>query len=110
MKTIRIEDACRVTIKGAAPETPSILEVQDIGAGEFVEVEATYVITETDIAKGHFENTVKVKFIDGKPFENKDTVATVDPVKSYKLEKKASESRHESGKFKAGETTTTSSQ
>lgn len=104
VKTIRIEELAGVTIKGAAPETPSILEVQDIGAGEFVEVEATYVITETDIAKGHFENTVKVKFIDGKPFENKDTVATVDPVKSYKLEKKASESRHESGKFKAGET------
>lgn len=104
VKTIRIEELAGVTIKGAAPETPSILEVQDIGAGEFVEVEATYVITETDIAKGHFENTVKVKFIDGKPFENKDTVVTVDPVKSYKLEKKASESRHESGKFKAGET------
>lgn len=62
VKTIRIEELAGVTIKGAAPETPSILEVQDIGAGEFVEVEATYVITETDIAKGHFENTVKVKF------------------------------------------------
>ncbi len=104
VKTIHIEELVGVTIKGAAPETPNILEVQDIGAGEFVEVEATYVIAETDIAKGHFENTVKVKFIDGKPFENKDTVVTVDPVKSYKLEKKASESSHESGKFKAGET------
>ena len=104
VKTIRIEELAGVTIKGAAPETPNILEIQDIGAGEFVEVEATYVIAETDIAKGHFENTVKVKFIDGKPFENKDTVVTVDPVKSYKLEKKASESSHESGKFKAGET------
>ena len=104
VKTIRIEELAGVTIKGAAPETPNILEVQDIGAGEFVEVEATYVIAETDIAKGHFENTVKVKFLDGKPFENKDTVVTVAPVNSYKLEKKASESRHESGKFKAGET------
>lgn len=103
-KTIRIEELAGVTIKGAAPETPNILEVPDVGAGEFVEVEATYVVTEADIAKGYFENTVKVEFIGDKPFENKDTVVTVDPVKSYTLEKKASESNHESGKFKVGET------
>ena len=91
-------------IEGAPQETPNVLTVEKVPAGETVTATATYKITEADIANGSFVNTVKVEFEGGKPFENTDTVTTVDPVRSYTLTKKSSESTHENGMFKAGET------
>ena len=103
-KTVRIIELPGVVIKGAPQETPNVLTVEKVPAGETVIATATYKITEADIANGSFVNTVKVEFEGGKPFENTDTVTTVDPVRSYTLTKKSSESTHENGMFKAGET------
>ena len=103
-KTVRIIELPGVVIEGAPQETPNVLTVEKVPAGETVTATATYKITEADIANGSFVNTVKVKFEGGKPFENTDTVTTVDPVRSYTLTKKSSESTHENGMFKAGET------
>ena len=103
-KTVRIIEIPGVVIEGAPQETPNVLTVEKVPAGETVTATATYKITETDIANGSFVNTVKVEFEGGKSFENTDTVITVDPVRSYTLTKKSSESTHENGMFKAGET------
>ena len=103
-KTVRIIELPGVVIEGAPQETPNVLTVEKVPAGETVTATATYKITEADIANGSFVNTVKVEFEGGKPFENTDTVITVDPVRSYTLTKKSSESIHENGMFKAGET------
>ena len=103
-KTVRIIELSGVVIEGAPQETPNVLTVEKVPAGETVTATATYKITEADIANGSFVNTVKVEFEGGKPFENTDTVTTVDPVRSYTLTKKSSESTHENGMFKAGET------
>ena len=103
-KTVRIIELPGVVIKGAPQETPNVLTVEKVPAGETVTATATYKITEADIANGSFVNTVKVEFEGGKPFENTDTVITVDPVRSYTLTKKSSASIHENGMFKAGET------
>ena len=103
-KTVRIIEIPGVVIEGAPQETPNVLTVEKVPAGETVTATATYKITEADIANGSFVNTVKVEFEGGKPFENTDTVTTVDPVRSYTLTKKSSESTHENGMFKAGET------
>ena len=103
-KTVRIIEIPGVVIEGAPQETPNVLTVEKVPAGETVTATATYKITETDIANGSFVNTVKVEFEGGKLFENTDTVITVDPVRSYTLTKKSSESNHENGMFKAGET------
>lgn len=103
-KTVRIIELPGVVIEGAPQETPNVLTVEKVPAGETVTATATYKITEADIANGSFVNTVKVEFEGGKPFENTDTVTTVDPVRSYTLTKKSSESIHENGMFKAGET------
>ena len=103
-KTVRIIELPGVVIEGAPQETPNVLTVEKVPAGETVIATATYKITEADIANGSFVNTVKVEFEGGKPFENTDTVTTVDPVRSYTLTKKSSESTHENGMFKAGET------
>ena len=103
-KTVRIIELPGVVIEGAPQETPNVLTVEKVPAGETVTATATYKITEADIANGSFVNTVKVEFEGGKPFENTDTVITVDPVRSYTLTKKSSESTHENGMFKAGET------
>lgn len=103
-KTVRIIEILGVVIEGAPQETPNVLTVEKVPAGETVTATATYKITETDIANGSFVNTVKVEFEGGKSFENTDTVITVDPVRSYTLTKKSSESTHENGMFKAGET------
>ena len=103
-KTVRIIELPGVVIEGAPQETPNVLTVEKVPAGENVTATATYKITEADIANGSFVNTVKVEFEGGKPFENTDTVTTVDPVRSYTLTKKSSESTHENGMFKAGET------
>ena len=103
-KTVRIIELPGVVIEGAPQETPNVLTVEKVPAGETVTATATYKITEADIANGSFVNTVKVEFEGGKPFENTDTVTTVDPVRSYTLTKKFSESTHENGMFKAGET------
>ena len=103
-KTVRIIEIPGVVIEGALQETPNVLTVEKVPAGETVTATATYKITETDIANGSFVNTVKVEFEGGKSFENTDTVITVDPVRSYTLTKKSSESTHENGMFKAGET------
>ena len=103
-KTVRIIEIPGVVIEGAPQETPNVLTVEKVPAGETVTATATYKITEADIANGSFVNTVKVEFEGGKPFENTDTVTTVDPVRSYTLTKKSSESIHENGMFKAGET------
>ena len=103
-KTVRIIELPGVVIEGAPQETPNVLTVEKVPAGETVTATATYKITETDIANGSFVNTVKVEFEGGKSFENTDTVITVDPVRSYTLTKKSSESTHENGMFKAGET------
>lgn len=103
-KTVRIIEIPGVVIEGAPQETPNVLTVEKVPAGETVTATATYKITETDIANGSFVNTVKVEFEGGKPFENTDTVITVEPVRSYTLTKKSSESNHENGMFKAGET------
>ena len=103
-KTVRIIELPGVVIEGAPQETPNVLTVEKVPAGETVTATATYKITEADIANGSFVNTVKVEFEGGKPFENTDTVTTVDPVRSYTLTKKSSESTHENGMFKAGET------
>ena len=103
-KTVRIIEIPGVVIEGAPQETPNVLTVEKVPAGETVTATATYKITETDIANGSFVNTVKVEFEGGKSFENTDTVITVDPVRSYTLTKKSSESNHENGMFKAGET------
>ena len=103
-KTVRIIEIPGVVIEGAPQETPNVLTVEKVPAGETVTATATYKITETDIANGSFVNTVKVEFEGGKLFENTDTVITVDPVRSYTLTKKSSESTHENGMFKAGET------
>ena len=102
-KTVRIIELPGVVIEGAPQETPNVLTVEKVPAGETVTATATYKITEADIANGSFVNTVKVEFEGGKPFENTDTVTTVDPVRSYTLTKKSSESIHENGMFKAGE-------
>ena len=103
-KTVRIIEIPGVVIEGAPQETSNVLTVEKVPAGETVTATATYKITETDIANGSFVNTVKVEFEGGKSFENTDTVITVDPVRSYTLTKKSSESNHENGMFKAGET------
>ena len=103
-KNVRIIELPGVVIEGAPQETPNVLTVEKVPAGETVTATATYKITEADIANGSFVNTVKVEFEGGKPFENTDTVTTVDPVRSYTLTKKSSESIHENGMFKAGET------
>ena len=103
-KTVRIIEIPGVVIEGAPQETPNVLTVEKVPAGETITATATYKITETDIANGSFVNTVKVEFEGGKPFENTDTVITVEPVRSYTLTKKSSESNHENGMFKAGET------
>ena len=103
-KTVRIIEIPGVVIEGAPQETPNVLTVEKVPAGETVTATATYKITEADIANGSFVNTVKVEFEGGKSFENTDTVITVDPVRSYTLTKKSSESTHENGMFKAGET------
>ena len=103
-KTVRIIEIPGVVIEGAPQETPNVLTVEKVPAGETVTATATYKITETDIANGSFVNTVKVEFEGGKSFENTNTVITVDPVRSYTLTKKSSESTHENGMFKAGET------
>ena len=103
-KTVRIIELPGVVIEGAPQETPNVLTVEKVPAGETVTATETYKITEADIANGSFVNTVKVEFEGGKPFENTDTVTTVDPVRSYTLTKKSSESTHENGMFKAGET------
>ena len=103
-KTVRIIEIPGVVIEGAPQETPNVLTVEKVPAGETVTATATYKITETDIANGSFVNTVKVEFEGGKPFENTDTVITIEPVRSYTLTKKSSESNHENGMFKAGET------
>lgn len=103
-KTVRIIELPGVVIEGAPQETPNVLTVEKVPVGETVTATATYKITEADIANGSFVNTVKVEFEGGKPFENTDTVTTVDPVRSYTLTKKSSESTHENGMFKAGET------
>ena len=103
-KTVRIIELPGVVIEGAPQETPNVLTVEKVPAGETVTATATYKITEADIANGSFVNTVKVEFEGGKPFENTDTVTTVNPVRSYTLTKKSSESTHENGMFKAGET------
>ena len=103
-KNVRIIELPGVVIEGAPQETPNVLTVEKVPAGETVTATATYKITEADIANGSFVNTVKVEFEGGKPFENTDTVTTVDPVRSYTLTKKSSESTHENGMFKAGET------
>ena len=103
-KTVRIIELPGVVIEGAPQETPNVLTVEKVPAGETVTATVTYKITEADIANGSFVNTVKVEFEGGKPFENTDTVTTVDPVRSYTLTKKSSESTHENGMFKAGET------
>ena len=103
-KTVRIIELPGVVIEGAPQETPNVLTVEKVPAGETVTATATYKITEADIANGSFVNTVKVEFEGGKPFENTDTVTTVDPVRSYTLTKKSSASIHENGMFKAGET------
>ena len=103
-KTVRIIELPGVVIEGAPQETPNVLTVEKVPAGETVTATATYKITEADIANRSFVNTVKVEFEGGKPFENTDTVTTVDPVRSYTLTKKSSESIHENGMFKAGET------
>ena len=103
-KTVRIIELPGVVIEGAPQETPNVLTVEKVPAGETVTATATYKITETDIANGSFVNTVKVEFEGGKSFENTDTVITVEPVRSYTLTKKSSESNHENGMFKAGET------
>lgn len=103
-KTVRIIELPGVVIEGAPQETPNVLTVEKVPAGETVTATATYKITEADIANGSFVNMVKVEFEGGKPFENTDTVTTVDPVRSYTLTKKSSESTHENGMFKAGET------
>ena len=103
-KTVRIIELPGVVIEGAPQETPNVLTVEKVPAGETVTATATYKITEADIANGSFVNTVKVEFEGGKPVENTDTVTTVDPVRSYTLTKKSSESTHENGMFKAGET------
>ena len=103
-KTVRIIELPGVVIEGAPQETPNVLTVEKVPAGETVTATATYKITEADIANGSFVNTVKVEFEGGKPFENTDTVITVDPVRSYTLTKKSSASIHENGMFKAGET------
>ena len=103
-KTVRIIELPGVVIEGAPQETPNVLTVEKVPAGETVTATATYKITEADIANGSFVNTVKVEFEGGKPIENTDTVTTVDPVRSYTLTKKSSESTHENGMFKAGET------
>ena len=102
-KTVRIIELPGVVIEGAPQETPNVLTVEKVPAGETVTATAIYKITEADIANGSFVNTVKVEFEGGKPFENTDTVITVEPVKSYTLTKKSSESTHENGMFKAGE-------
>ena len=91
-KTVRIIELPGVVIEGAPQETPNVLTVEKVPAGETVTATATYKITEADIANGSFVNTVKVEFEGGKPFENTDTVTTVDPVRSYTLTKKSSES------------------
>ena len=103
-KTVRIIELPGVVIEGAPQETPNVLTVEKVPAGETVTATATYKITEADIANGSFVNTVKVEFEGGKPFENTDTVTTFDPVRSYTLTKKSSASIHENGMFKAGET------
>ena len=103
-KNVRIIELPGVVIEGAPQETPNVLTVEKVPAGETVTATATYKITEADIANGSFVNTVKVEFEGGKSFENTDTVITVDPVRSYTLTKKSSESTHENGMFKAGET------
>ena len=103
-KTVRIIEIPGVVIEGAPQETPNVLTVEKVPAGETVTATATYKITETDIANGSFVNTVKVEFEGGKPFENTDTVITIEPVRSYTLTKKSSEGNHENGMFKAGET------
>ena len=93
-KTVRIIELPGVVIEGAPQETPNVLTVEKVPAGETVTATATYKITEADIANGSFVNTVKVEFEGGKPFENTDTVTTVDPVRSYTLTKKSSECSH----------------
>lgn len=103
-KTVRILELPGVVIEGAPQETPNVLTVEKVPAGETVTATATYKITEADIANGSFVKYGKVEFEGGKPFENTDTVTTVDPVRSYTLTKKSSESTHENGMFKAGET------
>ena len=104
VKNITITELPGVILEGALAETPNILVKNAVAAGETITVTAIYKITETDIANGSFVNTVKVEFEGGKSFENTDTVITVDPVRSYTLTKKSSESTHENGMFKAGET------
>ena len=104
VKNITIMELPGVILEGALAETPNILVKNAVAAGETITVTATYKITEADIANGSFVNTVKVEFEGGKPFENTDTVTTVDPVRSYALTKKSSASIHENGMFKAGET------
>ena len=102
-KNITITELPGVVINSES-ETPNVLTLKDVPKGETIKVTATYVITEADITKGSFTNTVKVEFEGGKPFEDTDTVITVDPVRSYTLTKTASQSTHENGMFKAGET------
>ena len=103
-KTITITELDGVTIEGADANTPNILVKSNVAPGESVTAVATYTITEADIVNGFFRNTVKATFDGGKTFENEKTVTTEESERSYTLSKTASESTHESGMFKVGET------
>ena len=103
-KTITITELDGVTIEGADANTPNILVKSNVAPGETVTAVATYMITEADIVNGFFKNTVKATFDGGKTFENEKTVTTEESKRSYTLSKTASESTHESGMFKVGET------
>ena len=103
-KDVTITELAGVIIEGADAGAPNVLVKTNVAPGETVTAAASYTITEEDIANGFFRNIVKAAFDGGKTFENEKTVDTEEADRSYSLNKTASESTHESGMFKAGET------
>ena len=94
-KTIILKEIANVTLAQG--------KFENVAPGKSVKTTATYKITEADILKGSFTNTVTAT-VGTKSWQAQATVKTVEPDPSLKLEKETtSKAASEDGKYALGE-------
>ena len=98
VKTITLGEIEGVTLE------QSVFE--DVQPGETIEAKATYQITESDILKGSFVNTVTATFSDGGTFENTDTVDPMEPNGHLTINKETTSTPANGTGYALGETIT----